>query len=109
MDGGRTESTFSELTFYVTRIFPRLQGVQLKNQYLPPVLIPGLDLSVGQSQLVRQLHAVLDAQIFLPLEGLLKCLQLMIREGGACLALLLTQSWRPIQSILQAPLVVFVT
>jgi hypothetical protein len=82
---------------------------ELKNQYLPSILIPRLDLSVAQSQLVRQFHAILHAEIFLSLERLLECLKLMIREGSAGLSLLFAQSRRPIQTVLQTPLVVFVT
>lgn len=47
---------------------------------LPSVLVPGLDLGVGQIQLGRQFHAILHAQVFLPLETLLERLQLMIGE-----------------------------
>lgn len=47
---------------------------------LPSVLVPGLDLGVGQVELGRQFHAVLHAQVLLPFEALLKRLQLMVGE-----------------------------
>lgn len=46
----------------------------------PSVLVPGLDLGVGQVELGRQFHAVLHAQVLLPLEALLQRLQLMVGE-----------------------------
>lgn len=48
---------------------------------LPSVLIPGFDLRVGQVEGGRQIHAVLDAEILLPLEAPLQLVELMIREG----------------------------
>lgn len=57
----------------------------------PPVLVPGLDLGVGQTQLGRQLHTVLDTEVLLPLETLLQRLQLMVRERRPRLALLLAE------------------
>lgn len=55
----------------------------------PSVLVPGLDLRVGQVELGRQLHAVLHTQVLLPLEALLQRLQLVVGEGRAGFALLL--------------------
>ena len=55
----------------------------------PPVLVPGLDLRVCQRELGGQLHAVLHAEVFLALEGLLQAGQLVVREGRARLARLL--------------------
>lgn len=49
----------------------------------PPVLVPGLDLRVGEVEGGRQLHPVLDAQIFLALEAALQLRQLVVREGRA--------------------------
>lgn len=46
----------------------------------PSVLVPGLDLGVGQVELGRQFHAVLHAQVLLPFETLLQRLQLMVGE-----------------------------
>lgn len=60
--------------------------------YSPAILIPGLHLAIAQLQLVGQLHAILHAEILLPLKGFLQRLQLMIGEGGARLALLLAQA-----------------
>ena len=48
---------------------------------LPPVLVPGLDLCVGQVELGGQLHPVLHTQVLLALEALLQCLQLVVSEG----------------------------
>ena len=56
---------------------------------LPSVLVPGLDLGVGQVQLGRQLHPVLDREILLTLERALEGLQLVVGEGGPGLPLLL--------------------
>lgn len=61
---------------------------------LPSILVPRLDLGVAQSQLVRQLHPVLHAQVLLPLEALLQRLQLVVGEGRARFPLLFTQSGR---------------
>ena len=55
----------------------------------PPVLVPGLDLSVRQAQLGRQLHPVLDREVLLPLEAGLQGLELVVREGSPGLPLLL--------------------
>lgn len=48
---------------------------------LPPVLVPGLDLGVRQVEGGRQVHAVLHAQVLLPLEAALQLVELMVREG----------------------------
>ena len=56
---------------------------------IPSVLVPGLDLGVGEVQLGGQLHPVLNGQVLLPLEGALQGLQLLVREGGARFPLLL--------------------
>lgn len=48
---------------------------------LPAVLVPGLDLRVGEVEGGRQLHAVLDAQVLLPLETALQLGQLVVCEG----------------------------
>ena len=53
------------------------------------VLVPGLDLRVGEGERRRQVHPVLDAEVFLPLETPLQLLQLVVGEGGASLARLL--------------------
>jgi len=58
----------------------------------PAILVPGLHLAVAQLQLVGQLHAILDTEVLLPLEGLLQRLQLMVGEGGTRLPLLLAQT-----------------
>lgn len=55
----------------------------------PSVLVPGLDLGVGEGQLGGQLHPVLDAQVLLPLEALLQGLELVVGERCPRLALLL--------------------
>lgn len=47
---------------------------------LPAVLVPGLDLHVAELQRSRQLHALLDAQIFLFLEASLEPRQLLVAE-----------------------------
>ena len=56
---------------------------------VPSVLIPSLDLSIGQVQFSRQLHPVLDGEILLPLEGGLEGPQLVVGERGSSLPLLL--------------------
>ena len=56
---------------------------------IPSVLVPGLDLGIGEVQLGGQLHPVLNGQVLLPLEGALQGLQLLVREGGARFPLLL--------------------
>ena len=56
---------------------------------LPSVLVPSLDLGVRQVQFGRELHPVLDGEIFLPLEAGLQGLQLVVREGRPRLPLLL--------------------
>ena len=58
----------------------------------PSVLVPGLHLGVRQAQLGRQLHPVLDGEIFLPLEAGLQGLQLVVGEGSPCLPLLLGEA-----------------
>ena len=74
--------TYTCLNYYQKRL------VELHS---PSVLVPSLDLSVGQVQLGRQLHAVLHTQVLLPLEALLQRLQLVVGEGRACLPLLLAR------------------
>ena len=54
----------------------------------PPVLVPRLDLGVGEVELGRQLLAVLDAQILLLLEAPLEGLQLVVGESSARFPLL---------------------
>lgn len=56
---------------------------------LPPVLIPGFDLGVRQIEGGCQIHAILDAQVFLPLEAPLQLVELMVGEGSPRLARLL--------------------
>lgn len=56
---------------------------------LPPVLVPGFDLGVGQVEGGCQVHAVLHAQVLLPLEAPLQLVELMVREGRPCFAGLL--------------------
>ena len=53
------------------------------------VLVPGLDLSVGERQRSGQVHSVLDAEVLLPFEASLQLLQLMVGEGGSGFAWLL--------------------
>ena len=60
-----------------------------QRRHSPPVLVPGLDLGVGEGELGCQLHAVLHAEVFLSLERLLQTRQLVVREGRASLARLL--------------------
>ena len=55
----------------------------------PAVLVPRLDLRVAQVQFGRQFHAILHAEVFLPLEALLERVQLMVRERRPRLARLL--------------------
>lgn len=47
----------------------------------PSVLVPGLDLCVGQVESRCQVHAVLHAEVFLPLEAPLQLVELVVREG----------------------------
>ena len=70
--------------------------------HLPPVLVPGLDLRVGEGELCGELHAVLHAQVLLPLEAFLERLQLVVGEGGARLALLLGGRRLPVAAPLAA-------
>lgn len=50
---------------------------------LPSVLVPGLDLRVSQVERRRQVHAVLHAEVFLPLEAALQLVELVVGEGSA--------------------------
>lgn len=65
---------------------------------LPPVLVPGLDLCVGEVEGGRQLHAVLDAQVLLPLEAALQLGQLVVREGRPGLPWLLEPDLRAVST-----------
>ena len=56
---------------------------------LPAILIPRLDLSVGQFELGRQFHSILNAEVFLPLKGRFQGLKLMIGKGRSCFPLFL--------------------
>jgi len=64
--------------------------IKVKNP--PAVLVPSFHLAIAQIQLVGQLLALLNAKVLLPLEGLLERLQLVIREGGTRLSLLLAET-----------------
>ena len=55
-------------------------------RHSPPVLVPSLDLGVGQREFGGQFHAILHAEVFLTLKRLLQTRQLMVREGCASLA-----------------------
>ena len=55
---------------------------------LPSVLIPSLDLGVGEVELGRELLSVLDAQVLLLLEAPLQGLELVVGESCPGLALL---------------------
>lgn len=59
----------------------------------PAVLVPGLHLCVGEVERGGQLHSVLHAQVFLPLEAAFQLRQLMVGEGGACFAWLFQAHW----------------
>ena len=72
---------------------PSLQRVTL-----PPVLVPGLDLRVGEVEGGRQLHAVLDTQVLLPLEAALQLGQLVVREGRPGLPGLLQPDLRAVSA-----------
>lgn len=48
---------------------------------LPSVLVPGLDLCVGQVESRGQVHAVLHAEVFLSLEAPLELVELVVGEG----------------------------
>lgn len=65
---------------------------------LPPVLVPGLDLRVCEVEGGRKLHAVLDAQVLLPLEAALQLGQLVVREGRASLPGLLQSDLRAVSA-----------
>ena len=47
---------------------------------LPSVLVPRFDLGVCEIEFGCQLHAILDAQVFLPLEAAFQGLELVIGE-----------------------------
>lgn len=53
---------------------------------LPSVLVPSLDLGVGEVEPGRQLHAVLNAEVLLLLKTLLERFQLVVRERRPCFA-----------------------
>ena len=53
---------------------------------LPSVLVPSLDLGVGEAELGGQFQPVLDAEVFLALETLLQRLQLVVGERRPGLA-----------------------
>lgn len=59
----------------------------------PAILVPGLDLRVGEVERSCELHAVLHAQVLLPLEAALQLCQLVIGEGRARLAWLFQAHW----------------
>jgi hypothetical protein len=63
----------------------------------PSILIPGLHLSVVQSQLVRHLHAILHAQVLLPFERFLQRLQLIVGERRPRFPLLFAQPMCAVQ------------
>lgn len=65
---------------------------------LPPVLVPSLDLCVGEVEGGRQLHAVLDAQVLLPLEAALQLRQLVVRKGRPGLPGLLQPNLRAVST-----------
>lgn len=66
--------------------------------FLPPVLVPGLDLGVSEVEGGRQLHAILDAQVLLPLEAALQLGQLVVREGRPGLPRLLEPDLRTVSA-----------
>lgn len=74
---------------------------------LPPVLVPGLDLCVGEVEGGRQLHAVLDAQVLLPLEAALQLGQLVVREGRPGLPWLLEPDLRAVSTAGDLPVPLF--
>ena len=55
---------------------------KLEITHSPSILIPGFDLCVGQVQLGRKFHAILNTQVFLSFEALLQTVQLMVRKSG---------------------------
>jgi len=57
----------------------------------PSILVPSLDLGVGQIELSRQFHAVLNAQVLLSLKTLFECLQLVVRERRPRFSLFLAE------------------
>lgn len=64
--------------------------------YIPPVLVPGLDLGVAELQGGSQLHPVLDTQVLLLLEAPLQPRQLLLAEGGPSFTRLLLTVGRPV-------------
>lgn len=56
---------------------------------LPSVLVPSFHLGVCQVEFSCEFHAVLYAEVFLPFETLLQCLQLVVCERGSRFPLLL--------------------
>jgi len=48
--------------------------------FAPAVLVPGLDLRVAEVQFRRELHAVLNTEVFLSLEALLQRVELVVGE-----------------------------
>ena len=48
---------------------------------LPAVLVPGLDLGVSEVERSSQVHAVLHAQVLLPLKATLQLIELVVRES----------------------------
>lgn len=74
---------------------------------LPPVLVPGLDLRVGEVEGGRQLHAVLDAQVLLPLEAALQLGQLVVGEGRPSLPGLLEPDLRAVPTAGDLPVPLF--
>lgn len=48
---------------------------------LPAVLVPGLDLGVSEVERSCQVHAVLHAQVLLPLKATLQLIELVVRES----------------------------
>lgn len=54
--------------------------------YLPPILVPSLDLCLGQVECVSHVTAVSNAEVLLTAEFALQVGELRMREGGAAAA-----------------------
>lgn len=75
--------------------------------FLPPVLVPGLDLCVGEIEGGCQLHAILNAQVLLPLEAALQLGQLVVREGRPGLSGFLQPNLRAVSTAGDLPVPFF--
>lgn len=74
---------------------------------LPSVLVPRLDLRVGQVESRGQVHAVLHAEVFLSLEAPLQLVELVVGKGCPCFARLFSAHRRTVSATGDLPVAFF--